>query len=99
MTPEQKLNEAHKLIQSGLYTDSIRILNELATSSQDFNISYLLGVAYQRTDNFILAEKYKTKTLKHKVTDVPTKTRSSWVKGYHRSYMDETLEFHSVMDY
>lgn len=37
------------------------------------------------------AEKYKTKTLKHKVTDVPTKTRSSWVKGYHRSYMDETL--------
>lgn len=45
------------------------------------------------------AEKYKTKTLKHKVTDVPTKTRSSWVKGYHRSYMDETLEFHSVMDY
>jgi len=57
MTPEQKLNEAHKLIQSGLYADSIRILNELATSSQDFNISYLLGVAYQRTDNFILAEK------------------------------------------
>lgn len=57
MTPEQKLNEAHKLIQSGLYSDSIEILNELATSSQDFDISYLLGVAYQRTDNFILAEK------------------------------------------
>jgi tetratricopeptide (TPR) repeat protein len=57
MTPEQKLNEAHELIQSGLYADSIKILNELATSSQDFNISYLLGVAYQRTDNFILAEK------------------------------------------
>jgi tetratricopeptide (TPR) repeat protein len=57
MTAEQKLNEAHKLIQSGLYDASIEILNELATSSQDFNISYLLGVAYQRTDNFILAEK------------------------------------------
>lgn len=39
MTPEQKLNEAHKLIQSGLYADSIKILNELATSSQYFNIS------------------------------------------------------------
>ena len=32
MTPEQKLNEAHKLIQSGLYADSIKILNELFTS-------------------------------------------------------------------
>jgi tetratricopeptide (TPR) repeat protein len=57
MTPEQKLNEAHKLIQSGFYAESIRILNELETSSQNFNISYLLGVAYQRTDNLILAEK------------------------------------------
>ena len=57
MTPEQKLNEAHKLIQSGLYADSIKILNELATSCQDFNVSYLLGVAHQRTNNFILAEK------------------------------------------
>ena len=57
MTPEQKLNEAHKLIQSGMYADSIEILNELSTSSQNFNISYLLGFAYQRTDKFILAEK------------------------------------------
>jgi len=57
MTEEQKLNEAHKLIQNGLYAESIEILNALASSYQDFNISYLLGVAYQRTDNFNQAEK------------------------------------------
>jgi tetratricopeptide (TPR) repeat protein len=57
MTAEQKLNEANKLIQNGLYAESIEILNDLALSYQDFNISYLLGVAYQRTDNFKQAEK------------------------------------------
>lgn len=57
MTSEQKLNEAHKLIQNGMYAESIEILNDLALSYQDFNISYLLGVAYQRTDNFSQAEK------------------------------------------
>lgn len=58
MIAEQQLTEAHKLIQNGLYSDSIKILRELATSYQDFNISYLLGVAYQRTDNFNEAEKF-----------------------------------------
>jgi tetratricopeptide (TPR) repeat protein len=57
MTAEQQLTEAHRLIQNGLYADSITILKELAISYQDFNISYLLGVAYQRTDNFIEAER------------------------------------------
>jgi tetratricopeptide (TPR) repeat protein len=58
MTPEQKLNEAHKLIQNGFYEDSIGILLELTRNNRDFNISYLLGVAYQRTSNYVLAERY-----------------------------------------
>jgi tetratricopeptide (TPR) repeat protein len=58
MTAEQQLTEAHKLIQNGLYSDSIKILKALSTSYQDFNVSYLLGVAYQRTDNLNEAEKY-----------------------------------------
>jgi len=66
MTPEQKLNEGHKLIQSGLYAESIRILNELETNSQDFNVFYLLGVAYQRTDSFILAEKNYKEAIRFK---------------------------------
>jgi tetratricopeptide (TPR) repeat protein len=35
----------------------LKFLNELVTSFQDFNISYLLGVAYQRTGNYMQAEK------------------------------------------
>jgi tetratricopeptide (TPR) repeat protein len=58
MTLEQKLNEAYRLIQNGLYDESINILLELASNYRDFNISYLLGVAYQRTNNYILAERY-----------------------------------------
>jgi len=58
MTVEQKIKEAHILIEKGLYAESIPILSDLALNYQNFNVSYLLGFAYQRTDNFNQAEKY-----------------------------------------
>jgi tetratricopeptide (TPR) repeat protein len=57
MITDQKLYEVQSLIQNGLYAESIKILNDLALSCQDFNVSYFLGVAYQRTNNLNLAEK------------------------------------------
>lgn len=63
---DQKIKDAHKLIQNGFYSESIEILSDLAVSHQDFNLSYLLGVAYQRIDDFNQAEKNYNDAIKLK---------------------------------
>ena len=45
MTVEQKIKEAHILIENGLYAESILILSDLALSYQNFNVSYFSSQA------------------------------------------------------
>jgi len=55
--PNDWLAIAHRQIEEGDYELGINLLKELEEEiPNNYNMYYLLGVAYQRTDNFVLAE-------------------------------------------